>query len=206
MIFDNDQTLVDSLADITTAWTQWAVHYGISREEFVAVHGSTSRDLVAAMIDEPRRAEALAMINRLESEIASETVAMPGAAEAMAAIPVGRRAVATSAIRPVLDVRLRAAGLPSDGVHVTSNDVTRGKPDPEPFLLAARRLGVPARECLVCEDAEVGIRAARAAGMATLGVTTTTDAATLGADLVVKDLSDVRFVADDAGVLVELVA
>jgi len=82
-------------------------------------------------------------------------------------------AVATSAARYDADRLLRGAGLRDRfAVIVTAEDVRRGKPDPEVYLLAARGLGVPAAHCLVFEDAVVGVRAARSAGMRVIGVST----------------------------------
>jgi sugar-phosphatase len=74
---------------------------------------------------------------------------------------------------------------------VSADDITRGKPDPEPFLLAARRLGVDPARCVVFEDAPAGLTAGRAAGMRTVALTTTHSRAELTADLVVPDLSAV---------------
>jgi beta-phosphoglucomutase-like phosphatase (HAD superfamily) len=70
---------------------------------------------------------------------------------------------------------------------VTSEDVTRGKPDPEVFLTAASRLGVPPPRCIVVEDAAAGIEAARRAGMRSIGVSRTT---ALAGDVFVESLAD----------------
>ena len=83
------------------------------------------------------------------------------------------RAVATSASRWDADRLLRRAGLRDRfEVIVTAEDVRRGKPDPEAYLLAARGLGIPPAHCLVFEDAVVGVQAARSAGMRIIGVST----------------------------------
>ena len=82
---------------------------------------------------------------------------------------------------------------------VTFDDVLHGKPDPEPFLTGAARLGVDPRRCLVVEDAPAGIRAGQAAGCATLAVTTTSLRADLHADLVVDSLTEVSIVAGPDG-------
>ena len=72
---------------------------------------------------------------------------------------------------------------------VTADDVSRGKPDPEGYLAAAGRLGVDPAEALVVEDAPPGIEAGRAAGAATVGVTSTHEAAQLSAaDVVIPTL------------------
>lgn len=123
-------------------------------------------------------------------------VALPGAVEAVAAL-VGadpqRCAIATSATRELADVRIAAAGIPVPDVVVSVDDVPRGKPHPDPFVLAAERLGVDPADCLVCEDAPNGIAAARAAGADVLAVTTTSDPADLDADVVLDSLAQVRF-------------
>jgi sugar-phosphatase len=89
---------------------------------------------------------------------------------------------------------------------VTVDDVVHGKPHPEPFLEAARRLGADPRRCLVVEDAPKGLEAARAAGCFTLAVVTTTPREALDADAIVADLSEVRFDVSQEGVRVRLVS
>jgi sugar-phosphatase len=83
--------------------------------------------------------------------------------------------------------------------------VVHGKPHPEPFLEAARRLGADPRRCLVVEDAAKGLEAAQAAGCFTLAVVTTTPREMLDADAIVTDLSEVRFDVSQEGVRVRLV-
>ena len=92
----------------------------------------------------------------------------------------------------VAEARLRAAGIDPPAALVTADDVRRGKPDPEPYLLGAARLGVEPARCLVIEDAPAGLAAGRAAGMQTVGVATTHEAADLDADLVVAGLQDLH--------------
>ncbi len=93
-------------------------------------------------------------------------------------------------------IRLADGGslLDAFGVNVCGRDLRRGKPDPELFLLAASGLGMAPARCFVVEDAPAGIQAARAGGMAALGVARLGDTATLasaGADLVVTSLDDI---------------
>jgi beta-phosphoglucomutase family hydrolase len=103
-------------------------------------------------------------------------------------------AVASSTPRANIECVIETLGVrPFFRVLVCGEDVTRGKPDPEVFLLAAARLGAPPARCVVFEDAHVGIEAGRKAGMRVVGVATTHAAETLrGADLVVSRLSDLR--------------
>ncbi len=103
-------------------------------------------------------------------------------------------AVATSADHVKLVGNLAQIGVPAETFDavVTGDDVDRKKPDPQIFLLAAERLRLAPRECLVVEDAPSGIRAGKSAGSRCLGITTTFDAATLrdaGADLTAANLA-----------------
>jgi HAD superfamily hydrolase (TIGR01509 family) len=103
----------------------------------------------------------------------AEIASMPGATHTVellhgAGYPL---AVASSGVRGYLEAVLQRLGLRQYfSVLVSGEDVTRGKPDPEPYLLAAARLGVRPGQCVVFEDAAVGVRAAKAAGMACIGV------------------------------------
>jgi HAD superfamily hydrolase (TIGR01509 family) len=114
-----------------------------------------------------------------------------------------QQAVGSSAPRANLELVLGATGvLPRLGAVVSGEDTSRGKPDPEVFRTAARRVNARAEECVVLEDAVVGIRAARAAGMRVIGVAAEASADALrqaGADLVVSSLEFV-----DAARLVRL--
>jgi sugar-phosphatase len=82
---------------------------------------------------------------------------------------------------------------------VTADDVTNGKPHPEPYLKGAELLGFNAEECLVIEDAPAGIRAAHAGGMKVIGLTSTYPASALSeADLVVSSLDQIQIALDGA--------
>jgi len=146
-----------------------------------------------------RVAQGLARIAELELADVHDITILPGAVELLRALPADRVAIVTSATRALATARIMAAGLPAPAAVVTFDDVTNGKPDPEPFLTGAARLGVDPSRCLVVEDAPAGIAAARAAGCATLAVTTTSTRAQLPADLVVDSLAEVSIVAGPEG-------
>jgi phosphoglycolate phosphatase-like HAD superfamily hydrolase len=116
--------------------------------------------------------------------------ALPGAHALRRLLGDDRFAVVTSCNERLARARLEAVGLAPPRVLVTIDSVRAGKPDPECYLLAASRLGVPPARCLVLEDAPVGLAAARSAGMATVAVTTTHAPAELDADLVVGTIAD----------------
>jgi sugar-phosphatase len=88
-------------------------------------------------------------------------------------LPSERWAIVTSATLELAERRLDAAGIPRPGVMITAEDVTRGKPAPDGFALAAKRLGFDAADCLVFEDAPAGIAAGEAAGADVMVITAT---------------------------------
>ena len=147
------------------------------------------------MLPSERQQAAIARINELELADVADIVVLPGAAEALKALVDAKNAIATSCTGPLAQARIRAAGLVPPSTLVTADDVTHGKPDPEPFLVAAEKLGADPTRCLVVEDAPMGLQAAHAAGCFTLAVVTTTPREALDADAIVDDLSAVEFLA-----------
>ena len=100
-------------------------------------------------------------------------VAIPGAVEFLNSVPGDQWALVTSAPKALALRRLQAAGIAPPAVLITAEDVAIGKPNPACYELGAQRLGVPVQDCLVFEDATVGIRAGEAAGADVLVVTST---------------------------------
>jgi mannitol-1-/sugar-/sorbitol-6-phosphatase len=190
VLFDLDGVLVESKEATERVWLDWAARHGIEPEELrAAMHGVRSVEVVRALrpdLDATVESEA---IERRQAEDVAGLRAVPGAAEALGALREDRVAVVTSATPSLARARLAAVGIAPPAVMVFATDVERGKPDPEGYLTAARRLGVPAGETVVVEDAPPGIEAGRAAGAATIGVTTTHTATELAAaDVVIADL------------------
>ena len=189
VLFDCDGVLVDSDESVVRAWSRWAVSYGLDPAEVVPlVHGRRAADTVALLIAPEVRDAALARINAYEIEDAAHVVPVPGARELVAGLGGAPWAVVTSGTRALATARLRAAGIAQPAVFVTADDVAAGKPAPDGYAGAAAALGVPAREPVVLEDADAGVRAARAAGVgAVIGVGLR--AVSTGADVVVPDLA-----------------
>jgi mannitol-1-/sugar-/sorbitol-6-phosphatase len=164
---------VDSRRCIELVWHAWAAERGLDPAPFLAVaHGrriSETLRLVAPALDAAAEA---AVLDRMEEGETRGLRAAPGAAALVAQLGT-RWAVVTSGSRGVASLRLRTAGLPIPEVFVTSDDVRRGKPDPEGYLAAAARVGVAPADCLVCEDSPTGLAAARAAGIRTIALLTT---------------------------------
>lgn len=201
ILLDLDGTLVDSTDSIARCWLRWCRQYEVDPARLADAHGRTAADIVAGLLPGPMVAAALARIDALEIEDAGTVRPMPGAAELLAAIPPERRAVVTSGSTVIADARMAAAGLPAPAVVVTADDVIRGTPHPEPYLLGAERLGFEPDRCIVVEDAPSGIAAARAAGMAVVGIASTHEARRLEADLIAGTPAQVRVRVDGIGPL-----
>ncbi|MFJ2605129.1 HAD family hydrolase [Streptomyces sp. NPDC091279] len=203
LLFDNDGTLVSSLASVDRCWTRWAGEYGITAEEFarVALHGRPAAEIAADLLPADVVPEAVARIEQLEvADVPDGGVELlPGTTDLLAALPADRWAVVTSATRRLAEARLGAVGIVPKTL-VAADDITRGKPDPEPYLLAARMLGVEPADCVVFEDAPAGLQAGRAAGMTTVALATTHRPDELDADLVVTDLSALSALLVDGSV------
>ena len=192
LLLDCDGVLVDSHNAAAVAWNLWAKRWAPGFDFHRDVeHGRRIADLVAELISSPSDvAAATADLIQLELDHATEVVAIPGARRLLETIPPGSWAVVTSGGRAIATARMASAGLAPAEVLVTSDDVGRGKPFPDPYLLAAQRLGVAPQRSAVFEDAPAGIEAARAAGVATIiGV----GAMAGDADVTVADLRGVRF-------------
>ncbi|MGB3763779.1 MAG: HAD-IA family hydrolase [Ornithinimicrobium sp.] len=201
VLFDNDGTLTDSTAAVLRSWTTWAHEHDLPPEALLGFHGFPAASIIARVLPDADQDVALARIAELEEADTDGVVALPGAEQALMDVRA-RGAIVTSATRQLATVRLDAAGLQIPEIMVTVDDITHGKPDPEPYLLAAQRLGVAPADCLVVEDAPSGLTSAKAAGCATLALLTTTHAEELDADLVVADLSCVTFANVDGRVRV----
>jgi sugar-phosphatase len=172
VLFDMDGTLVDSDAAVQRAWTTWAGEHGVDGAEAIALsHGSPSEPTVRKLLphlDEAAVVVALARQMELQYDDLSDVGPTPGTPELLTLLAERGLpwAVVTSADQRLARARLGAAGI-TPPVLVTTDDIAAGKPDPAGYRLAAKLLGVPPERCLVVEDAEVGLIAARAAGART---------------------------------------
>lgn len=203
VIFDHDGTLVDSEAAMKRAYARWAEEFGLDPSGISQYVGVPSGAIAEALVP-GRSAEAAARIEQLELADADGVRAMPGSMVALTTLPAERIAIATSCMADLLGVRMRAAGLPQPPVVVTRDQVERGKPAPDSFLLAAARLGIEAERALVVEDAPAGVAAARAGGFPVLGVLSSQEADGLRADHHVVDLSEVVWEVADGVIRVRL--
>ena len=174
-LFDMDGTVLNSIAAAERIWSAWAVRHGVNVETFLpTIHGVRAIDTITRLNLPGVDAEAqAAFITKAEIEDVEGIVEIPGAAAFLKSLPADRWAMVTSAPRDLALRRMGAAGIPEPAVMITAEDVTAGKPDPAGYRLAARRLGLKPANCLIFEDATVGIQAAEAAGAPLMIITTT---------------------------------
>ncbi|MDX8516269.1 HAD-IA family hydrolase [Mesorhizobium captivum] len=174
-LFDMDGTVLNSIAAAERVWTQWANRHGLDVASFLpTIHGRRARETIAALklpgVDPIAEADALL---KAEADDLDGIVPIPGAVAFLKSLPLERWAIVTSAPRELALLRIAAAGIPVPAMMVSAEDVTRGKPAPDCFLLAAKRLGVEARDCLVFEDAPAGIAAGEASGASVMVISAT---------------------------------
>ena len=203
ILFDLDGVLIDSTRSVDRQWRAWAREKSIDEEKVMAIaHGVRTIEVIRAVAP---HLDAVAEVRWLEGREAEDQVdvaVMPGAAELIGAIPDGHWCVVTSGTRYLASARLRLGGLPVPKVLVTADDVTNGKPHPEPYLKGAAGLGFKPEGCLVIEDAPAGIRSAHAAGMKAIGLASTYPPSVLSdSDVVVERLAQIRVSLDGARML-----
>jgi len=166
LLFDNDGVLVDSHQAAIDAWNEWCSVYAPSIDwDKQGTAGVRASDMVRMWAPDADFDSAYALINDLELGTAGSTVALPGSLALLSSLPSGSWTICTSAGRELGLARVRAAGLPVPLEFVCGDDVSLGKPAPDPYLLGASRLGLLPSQCVVFEDAVAGVTSARAAGV-----------------------------------------
>ncbi len=183
LIFDMDGTIVDNMGVHTAVWLEILAEFDVTmtRLEFQSASaGMTNPELLRLLVDSTMTDETIAAIaQRKEARYREEYASlMEPLAGLLPLLHQGRQAglalaVATAANQDNIDFVMNGLQMWDyfDAI-VGADDVARGKPYPDLFLLAAERLGVPPEHCLVFEDALTGIEAGRRAGMPVVGVAT----------------------------------
>ena len=203
VIFDWDGVVIDSSAQHERAWEILAkeISKPLPDGHFLLGFGKKNQVIIPEILGWATDPTTITSLSNRKEEIYRELVqasgihVLPGARELLAALLEAGipRAIGSSTPRANLDALFAATGLDAffDAI-ACGDDVTHGKPAPDIFLLAAQKLHMPPADCLVIEDAHVGLEAARRAGMATLAVATTNPLADLQyADAAVESLATV---------------
>jgi len=203
ILFDLDGVLCDSTRQVDREWREWAARKGVDGDAVMAIaHGVRTIEVIRQVAPHLDVEAEAAAIEDHEAHDQTGVVVMPGALDLVQSIPEGRWGVVTSGSRLLAESRLQHCGLPVPEVLVTSDDVTNGKPHPEPYLKGALGLGFAPRDCVVIEDAPAGIQSARASGMRVIGMASTYAVAKLAeADAVVQKLGRIQVTANGTGKL-----
>jgi len=204
ILFDLDGVLVDSTRAVDREWREWASRKGVDGDAVMAIaHGVRTIEVIRRVAPHLDAEVEAAAIENHEAHDQRGVTVMPGARDLLKVIPDKRWGVVTSGSRLLAQNRLRYCGLPVPKVLVTSDDVTNGKPHPEPYLKGAEGLGFRPEECLVIEDAPAGIEAARAAGMKVIGMASTYQPGRLAdADAFVQTFAQVQVTTNGTSCLV----
>jgi beta-phosphoglucomutase family hydrolase len=198
VLWDMDGTLVDSENFHWIAWqdTMMSEHVAITHEQFLSTFGQRNDSILHQWLGTaatPARIESIASAKEViyrQLVRKNGISALPGALEWVRRLHEQGwlQAVASAAPRANVEVVLETLGIAHYFQSIAAaEDVHRGKPDPEVYLTAASRLGVSSHSCIVVEDADAGIEAARRAGMRSIGVSR--DGKHLAANVVVQALN-----------------
>ncbi len=201
VIFDMDGVLVKSYGPHLRSWQEMAQKNGLSMTEaqFASTFGKTTREIIRLMWPNKFDEAGVAQLDAAKEAayrhiLSTEFPEMPGAFELIGALNLAGFALAIGSSGPPENVELVHSKLSAGkliGVAVNGMDVKHGKPEPDVFIAAAKKLGLKPKFCAVIEDAPVGIEAARRAGMTAIGLTGTVKRDALSnADLVVDSLKE----------------
>jgi len=153
ILFDLDGVLVDSTRSVTRQWKLWAQENNIDPQHAAKIaHGVRTIEVVRRLAPHLEAESEVKKIEKREADDHDGVTVMPGAAELIKSIPEGRWCVVTSGTHYLATSRLQLANLPAPRVLISADDVSKGKPDPEPYLMGARLLDMNAAECLVIDN------------------------------------------------------
>jgi sugar-phosphatase len=204
LLFDMDGVLIDSAPAVERVWRLWASQHGLDAGPVIEqAHGRRSVETIRAVAPHMDAERENVKVEQMEIDDREGVTALPGAASLLRRLPPERFAIVTSATRPLAVARLGYAGIPVPRHMITADDVTHGKPSPEPYLKGAALLGFSPADCLVFEDTPAGVAASLAAGMRVVALQTTYPARELrAANVIVPSLAEVH--AELRGTTIEL--
>lgn len=191
ILFDMDGILISSLGSVERSWSIWALARGIDPAAAIRIaHGCRAIETIRKLRPDLDDAAELEYIEDLEVEDNEGLAVLPGVLALLAALPAHRWTVVTSATERLARIRMSAGGIPVPEHLVTADQVTHGKPHPEPYLRGAELLGFDPADCVVFEDSASGVQAGRAAGCFVVGTTFSHTAEQLAAaNYLVADLT-----------------
>ncbi|RYG26314.1 HAD family hydrolase [bacterium] len=171
LLFDLDGTLIDSLPAVDRAWTTFARRHSLEPDFVLTrIHGRRSIDSIRELLPHVDAEAENAYIRHLESTDTEGVRLLPGSREVLELLPLDRWCLVTSGTSDIARARLAAVGLPIPRFAVYGEDVERGKPAPDPFILGAQRLGFAPEECVGFEDTDTGLASVQASGAKAVAV------------------------------------
>lgn len=196
VLFDFDGVLVDTEGVYTDFWNAVDLRYPTHIDGFaLKIKGTTLPNILSTYFDKRVHPDILSMLSGLEENMTYNM--FDGAERLLASLAENgiRSAIVTSSNKPKMDFvfKVQPAFKKYVGVLVTDEDVTASKPDPQGYLLAARRLGVSPDECVVIEDSINGLKAGCASGARVVGLATTNTRSDIESlsDIVADDISGI---------------
>ncbi len=206
MLFDLDGTLIDSSALIRRLWQWWAARHNIAYESLLGIIlGRTAVETIRIVAPQLVAEDEIEALEAEEVSDMHDVYLYPAALDLLKHLDGAAWAIVTSGSDRAANARLGHVGLPRPPVLITADQIKQGKPAPEAYLLAAERLGIEPQDCIVVEDAPIGVAAGKAAGMRVIAIASTHPAEELGdADVIVDNLGQLGVTSDAASIVVRL--
>ncbi len=201
-----DGILISSLGSVERSWTKWAEMRGVNAADTIRIaHGRRAIETLALLRPDLDSEAELKVIEELEIWDNEGLTVLPGVLDLLTALPEDCWTVVTSATERLARARMAAGGIPVPKRLVTADQVTRGKPHPEPFAAGATLLGFAPGDCVVFEDSSSGAQAGRAAGCTVVATTFSHPIESLeAAHYLVKDLTGVKATRDGGDLVLSL--
>lgn len=193
ILFDMDGVLVSSIGSVERCWTRWAEEHGVDTALAIRMaHGRRAIETLRCLRPDLDSEEELRRLEEMEMEDNRDLEILDGVQRVIEALPADRWAVVTSATERLARRRMSDGGIPETRYLVSADMVSKGKPDPEPYVAGAKLLGFRPEECLVIEDAASGATAGHAAGCKVLATLFSHSIESLSAaDWIVRSLEEV---------------
>ncbi|MGE5375818.1 MAG: HAD family hydrolase [Bacteroidota bacterium] len=199
ILFDLDGTLVDSASRVERLWLEWGRRKNLDTQHLLEVmHGRMAEETIRLVAPHLSSQEEYRVLETEEILDMEGVRPYSNALELIHQLSPRQWGVVTSGTVRVATARMRHVGLPIPEVFITADDVQAGKPRPDGYLLAAKRLHLDPSDCIVVEDAPAGIQAGKSAGMRVIGVSSTLAKEALSqADIVISHLDQLRLNVTD---------